>query len=117
MPATDIARHALSGLVLGSARLRAAGARLIERARGTDLIADHGPFGAADAAGVTELLASVPTPPMPRDLLARVDRALGAEIARAKAGRLPVPAARPSEDQWQNWGLEVPAPRAPLAIS
>jgi hypothetical protein len=91
---TNVGRAALRGVASGSARVRAAGARLAEARRGT----------AGDEA-----------PPMPPELVSRIDQALAAEVARRQhpRRRAVVPAPAPDHDV-QIPGDAIPPPRTPV---
>ncbi len=97
----DIAARAVSGVAAGSASVLAAGAKL---------------------ADLTCALCSCRAPRMPPELVARVDRALAAEVARRSSlsSRPPEPQpppARPAAaagDRLHHL-IQIPAPRAPLA--
>jgi hypothetical protein len=91
---TDVGRAALRGIASGSARVRAAGARIAEARRG--------PAG-------DEALA------MPPELVSRIDQALAAEVARREhpRRRAVVPPPAPDHDV-QIPGDAIPAPRTPV---
>jgi hypothetical protein len=90
---TDVGRAALRGIASGSARVRAAGARLAEARRG---------------------LAGDEAPPMPPELVSRIDKALADEVARRQHSRsvvVPPPAA---DHDVQVPGDAIPPPRTPV---
>ena len=101
-PAGDIVSRAVSSVASGSARIRAVGARLAE---------------------LTHVLASYRAPPMPPELVAKVDQALAAEVARSSSVSLPGPRSAPAArladgaDEWRNWNIRIPMPREPEADS
>jgi hypothetical protein len=90
---TDVGRAALRGIASGSARVRAAGARLAEARRG---------------------LAGDEAPPMPPELVSRIDQALADEVARRQhPRRVVVPPPAPDHDV-QVPGDAIPPPRTPV---